>query len=199
MSNANEFDLLHTLRMKGVGSAELLSSILRTPLDDVRAGLAQFVADGGVREVKTPRGPAFSLTEAGASRHAVALSELRTPQSTAALEPVYEQFLMVNGEVKRLCAAWQAAAGDEAARWEAIDGVVELHDKASVILVQAGAVEPRFSRYGERLASALARLQEGDDRFFTGLLVDSFHNVWFECHEDFIQTLGRHRLQEGSF
>jgi hypothetical protein len=66
-------------------------------------------------------------------------------------------------------------------------------------LIAAAGVVGRFRSYERRLASALEQLRAGDERFFTGVTVDSFHTVWFECHEDLIQTLGRDRVQEGSF
>ncbi len=39
---------------------------------------------------------------------------------------------------------------------------------------------------------------EDDPRYFVSPLVDSYHSVWFECHEDFLLTLGRTRAGEGS-
>lgn len=30
------------------------------------------------------------------------------------------------------------------------------------------------------------------------LLAMAYHNVWFECHEDFLVTLGRTRAEESS-
>lgn len=200
MSDQLMFNLLHTLRMKGGATAEALSAILQTSLEETQAGLAELVGDAAAREIKTPRGVNYALTDAGIARHLEEFAALRTPASVAALEPVYERFLAINGELKTLCAAWQSATpGDDAARWEAIDGLIELHVKAVSVLTDAGAVEDRYARYKSRLDAALSRLQNGDDRFFTGLLVDSYHNIWFECHEDFIQTLGRHRAAEGSF
>jgi len=60
-------------------------------------------------------------------------------------------------------------------------------------------VVERIAWHSRRLAAAMERLREGDERYFTGVTVDSFHTVWFECHEDLIQTLGRERIAEGSF
>ena len=61
---------------------------------------------------------------------------------------------------------------------------------------RAGIVE-RFGRYGDRLSVALEKLDE-DPRYFVSPQVDSYHTVWFECHEDFLLTLGRTRRGEGS-
>ncbi|MGH2725823.1 MAG: transcriptional regulator, partial [Actinomycetota bacterium] len=83
--------------------------------------------------------------------------------------------------------------------WEAIEELGEINTEAVDIVGAAAGVEPRFESYRARLTAALSRLREGDERFFTGVTVDSFHTVWFECHEDLIQTLGRERIAEGSF
>lgn len=34
------------------------------------------------------------------------------------------------------------------------------------------------------------------DAHLTGVLVDSYRNIWFECHECFFITLGRSRQAE---
>ena len=39
----------------------------------------------------------------------------------------------------------------------------------------------------------------GDGRFITDPEVDSIHSIWFECHEDYLTTLGRDRESEGSY
>jgi hypothetical protein len=58
---------------------------------------------------------------------------------------------------------------------------------------------PRFATYTPRLEAALDAAGSGDSRFITDPRVDSMHSVWFECHEDFLVTLGREREDEGSF
>jgi hypothetical protein len=72
-----------------------------------------------------------------------------------------------------------------------------VHELADKALARTGELVPRFSRYGRRLGQALERIED-DPRYFVSPLVDSYHNVWFECHEDFLLTLGRTRAQEGS-
>jgi hypothetical protein len=58
----------------------------------------------------------------------------------------------------------------------------------------AAALE-RYDRYGPRLAAALDRVRAGDGDWFTKPLVDSYHTVWFELHEDLMATLGIQRGQ----
>ncbi len=49
---------------------------------------------------------------------------------------------------------------------------------------------------GRRLDNALARVQAGDFDWFTTPVIDSFHTVWFELHEDLLSTLGIERSKE---
>ena len=46
--------------------------------------------------------------------------------------------------------------------------------------------------------AALARLHAGDKDWFTKPLIDSYHTVWFQLHEDLLTTLGIERSQEGA-
>jgi hypothetical protein len=55
----------------------------------------------------------------------------------------------------------------------------------------------RFARYGSRLTEARARAEAGEHAWLTGALIDSYHTVWFELHEDLLATLGIAREREG--
>jgi predicted transcriptional regulator len=194
------FDVLHTLRLKGMVSVESLAALVERSVADVQAELDGLAADGLVRLRETPRLTGWSLTPEGHARHAEEIAALRTPEIVSGLTPLYEDFLRLNDRVKGLSTSWQQlAADDRAGRWEAIEKLDEVLGEAAAILIAAAGVVPRFRSYERRLASALEQLRTGDERFFTGVTVDSCHTVWFECHEDLIQTLGRDRVQEGSF
>ena len=50
--------------------------------------------------------------------------------------------------------------------------------------------------YAERLDAALRRARDGDMSWLTRPMVDSYHTVWFELHEELIGLAGsdaRHR------
>lgn len=200
MADTLSKELLHTLRMKGSASGEALAGILEAALPATTEALSGLCTEGLARQGETPRGVIYSLTEEGVSIHAEALAAEHSPECITGLERTYESFLQLNGAIKALCTRWQGLAPDaEEARWEAIDQLVSAHDQSQPVLQEAASFAPRFQRYASRLVSSIENLEDGDERYFTGLLVDSFHNIWFECHEDFIQTLGRERAQEGSF
>lgn len=57
---------------------------------------------------------------------------------------------------------------------------------------------PRLDRYRSRLSAALARIVAGDGRYMAAPMLDSYHTVWFEMHEDLIRLAGRTREQEAA-
>ena len=49
---------------------------------------------------------------------------------------------------------------------------------------------PRLVRYGPRFDAALEQFRAGDRRYLASPLVDSYHTLWFEFHEELIQLSG---------
>ena len=86
-----------------------------------------------------------------------------------------------------------AAAHDDAviARLGALD------DAAQPVCQELAAVLDRFRTYGPRLNAARRRLESGERDWFTRPLIESYHTVWFELHEDLLCTLGIERSKEG--
>ena len=60
----------------------------------------------------------------------------------------------------------------------------------------AGLLE-RFDGYGRRFTEALDRVRAGEVEWFTKPMIDSYHTVWFELHENLLATLGIERAREG--
>lgn len=194
------FDVLHVLRLKGIVPTESIAALIDRPFPDVHATVERMAEEGLVRLRETPRLTGWTLTEAGHARHAREIADQRSTEIVAALTPIYERFLGLNARVKVLSTSWQHLAPDDAAgRWEAVEELGEVQAEAAGIVSAAAGIVPRLRSYERRLAAALEQLRAGDERFFTGVTVDSFHTVWFECHEDLIQTMGRDRVEEGSF
>jgi hypothetical protein len=55
----------------------------------------------------------------------------------------------------------------------------------------------RFGRYSARLRTALERVVAGEPEWFTKPVLDSYHTIWFELHEDLLCTLAIERASEG--
>lgn len=180
-----EFSLLHRLRIAG-----------RVAADQLPAGTlgAALIDSGSIR--RTDRG--CTLTAAGLRRHGELLEYCGQTIDVATLADCYDRFLRVNQPVKDACALWQIraaqAGADEAIR--VLDRLEELMERVRPSLRRAAGAASHFATYGSRLDTALDRAAEGDHRFLVDPRLDSFHTVWFECHEDYLLTLGRERSDE---
>ena len=56
-----------------------------------------------------------------------------------------------------------------------------------------------MSRYNSRLAHAADCVAQGELNKFTGVMCESFHDIWMELHEDLIVLQRIDRVEEGSF
>ena len=179
--------LLQVLRVRGASSA---AEIERAAGADTAAVLDALLQVGWISRDGAGR---WRLTEAGRTEHDAALTCVR-PRLTLVLTPVTARFLAKDEAVKTLCTRWQETdPAQTARRW---DVLADLDDLAADVLpaLESVAVDlPRFAAYGRRLREAVARARNGDARYVASPLVDSFHSVWFECHEDLILSMGWQR------
>jgi hypothetical protein len=179
---------LHVARVKGLAALELLERVASPE------SIKKLEQDGLLRQ--TARG--WALTPEGLERHTVGLAQEQASSDQDVIAVAHDRFLAVNASVKGVCAAWQRAEGDQEALWHTAELLTQYLGRVGPSLRQAGSILPRFEVYLHRLSAAAETATEGDARFVTDPAVDSFHNVWFECHEDYLLTLGRDREQEES-
>jgi DNA-binding MarR family transcriptional regulator len=189
--------VLQALRLKGRATAEELAATLGADPVTVTEELSTLAGKNLVVERVTGRRPGWMLTGSGRGRYEASLDEARTPAVVERLTETYSAFLHCNQEVKDQCAKWQGTT-DDADRFEILEELAEITQKVAPSLTSAGEVVPRFAAYASRLATSLQKAEE-DPRFVVSPAVDSFHTVWFECHEDYLLMLGRSRQQEGSW
>ena len=52
---------------------------------------------------------------------------------------------------------------------------------------------PRLSRYSVKLQAALDNIHVGQTMWLARPMIDSYHTVWFELHEELILATGRTR------
>jgi PEP-utilising enzyme, mobile domain len=139
----------------------------------------------------------WMLSEAGTARHAALLAEEQAGLDRETLGAVYERFLAANGPFKALNRRWQPAGEDE--RWTLVGELAELVERVEPTLRRTSEILPRFGGYGARLQAALTRVEDGEFDLVTSPTLDSLHTIWMELHEDYLQTLGRSREEEGSY
>lgn len=177
------FDALHLARVRGLAPRESLGDVDAL----VDAGLLTLTNSGGI------------LTPAGLARHDELLAQWRETIDLEGLAAAYERFLTVNQPVKDACSRWQGQEDDPEALFLVADELSGLLERVQPALRRAGEAAARFATYPPRLQAALDAAGGGDARFITDPRVDSVHTIWFECHEDFLTTLGRDREEEGSY
>lgn len=144
------------------------------------------------------------LTPEGRAAADAAWQVERAKIDADAIERVHAAFVARNAEFKALVADWQLRDGqpndhqdalydrDIVTRLGAVDAALE------PVLADATALVPRLSRYRPALAEALAQLRAGEARWMAAPIVDSYHTLWFELHEELIRLTGRTRAAEAA-
>lgn len=184
---------LHILRIRGRATPESLCAALDSSLERVTAALLDLGSRGLAEDSGKPR-LGWQITANGrlfADRRMTGIS----PQALTLVADRYESFLKLNEELKRLCADWQARTEDQSPS-DYVDRLSPIDQQIQQMLTEITEVAPHFAEYGARFTSAHSQFASGSDSHLTGVLVDSYHNIWFECHECFFITLGRSRQAE---
>jgi hypothetical protein len=155
---------------------------------------ATLAAGGLLARKELPQRSGWILTAEGARREAQTLDERRRDGVAAAVERAYLAFLEVNSSFKELCTDWQLVGPTQQSARAAFAAELEdVVDAARGAVTTAAAEAEWFGPYAPRLKRAVTRFGAGDDRYLVSPHVDSVHTIWFECHEDFLVTLGRDR------
>lgn len=174
------------LRVQGIASVERASAALDVDAETGQATLQSLVAADLATE-RTGRLAGFALQPAGAERldKLLADEDLRTSE---ALRDCYDRFTAVDPLVKQTCTRSQLESPEAA-----LDDLVRLHDRTKACLRKVVACAPRYAPYASRLDACIDRLLDGDHTAFTKPLAESYHQVWWELHQDLLLTLGLER------
>ncbi len=194
-----ELEVLQTIRLKGrMGFDEVTASV-----DEDRAAIAETVADLTDADLlladKTLR-----LSQAGRARLETLLAAERQGIDSDAIAAAYDQFRYVNSDFKILVSDWQLRDGQpnlhDDAKYDAavLARLGDIHQRAAPIIAAVAQQIPRLSVYARKLASAFAKVQEGETTWLARPLIDSYHTVWFELHEELIAAAGLTREGEAA-
>ena len=199
--------VLHGLRLKGFAEAADVAALVGLPPAEVTAALEQLRADD-LALYREGRLTGWALTPAGrVTQEAGLQAQLHACGARDAVFDAYKRFLDLNNDLLGVCTAWQMKDeatindhSDAAYDKGVIDRLHELHEKVEPIIGDLEATLDRFCfcRYRARLEASLAKLRKGENEWFTKPLIDSYHTVWFQLHEDLLNTLGIERSQEGA-
>jgi hypothetical protein len=189
-----ELAVLQGVRLKGRVSPADLAATLGTDLDDITPAVERLAAAGLLTEGATLR-----ITSAGSDRLAALLAEERAGINSAAMAAAYADFRAVNAHFKRLVTDWQLKGGPggapnahDDADYDAavLARLDDVHARTMPIIEAAAAQLPRLSAYGTKLVAALDKVRAGETAWLTRPLIDSYHTVWFELHEELIGAVG---------
>jgi fatty-acyl-CoA synthase len=113
----------------------------------------------------------------------------------SAADKLLEDFRPLDLEVKSLSTKWQehVAAGDVEGRLDVLEQLGRVHEGALAFIERYADILPRLDEYALRLRRAYDRTLAGEDQYFVGVQVDSYHTAWFHFHEDLLRVLGRTR------
>ncbi|WP_068189907.1 hypothetical protein [Mycobacterium sp. UM_CSW] len=192
-----ELVVLQAVRLKGrVRPADLAATLGRDP-GDIAAIVERLTASGLLVD-----GAALRISPSGRARLQALLDEERAGVDPAAMAAAYDDFRPVNTDFKSLVTDWQLKGGPngtpnthddaeyDAAVLARLDGV---HARVLPIIDAAAAQLPRLTAYAAKLCAALDKVKAGDTAWLARPLIDSYHTVWFELHEELIGALGMTR------
>jgi len=194
--------MVRLLAIKGFVTPDAAAAALQTTEEDASGILDQITADGLVQMM----GSMFSLSEDGKAVARELLAEDREMWGADRAEAGLGSFLGLDGRMKVIVTAWQMREVDGAPvlndhtdpDYDAavLADLAALHVDADVWLANLSGELPRLGAYKARLSRAAVLIAGGDHNYIASPRLDSYHNVWFELHEDLIVLAGRTREDE---
>ena len=199
--------MLHGLRLKGFADTPDLGATSGLDQSTVDTTLTALAGDGAVLH-REGRISGWALTPAGREQHAAQVAlEVKESGARDGVEKAYRRFLEVNNELLSVCTDWQIRTvngqqtpndhSDSSYDAAVIERLAAIDSGIQPVCADLAALLERFRRYGPRLAVALDKVRGGEVEWFTKPMIDSYHTVWFELHEDLLVTLGIERHKEG--
>ncbi len=192
--------VLHVLRVRGFLTPDAFEASLGAHPADV---LAALVDAGHVKHVEAS--DMYSLTPSGREHQTTLMADDATDALSKSLAPHYEPFLELNTEFKELCTMWQLRNGEPNDHSDAgydrdcVGKLIDLNRRVRPVIESMAGSLPRLARYLDRLDTAAANVDGGEIKQFTGVMCESYHDIWMELHEDLIVLQRIDRISEGSF
>jgi len=204
--DAPDLLVLHALRLRTLAGANQIAARFALSAETVDDSLRRAAAAGWVVH-RDGRMSGWRLTSVGrVEGERLLADELDAAGARSVVLSQYESFLVLNPELLAVCTDWQVVvtpAGElvndhddpehDAAVLDRLDA---LHDQIVPVTTALAGTLSRFTGYTDRLTAAHERVRAGDHDWITRPVIDSYHTVWFELHEDLLATLGRERSQE---
>ena len=193
----SELHVLRVLRMRGFST---LDGLRHSTGADLSAVLEVLVAEQQVNYIEARK--MYMLAPSGRARID---DHIANAEPLGELGSAYEEFLELNVEFKQICTDWQVRNGEPNAHDDAgydsqcIERLAEFLSDSESVLTSMSTVKARLGLYQQRLHDALTAINDGEVNRFTGVMCESFHDIWMELHEDLILLQRIDRVSEGSF
>ncbi|MHA7648373.1 MarR family transcriptional regulator [Mycobacterium sp. ML4] len=193
---SRHLEVLQTVRLKGRVSLPDLAATLAVSTTELTRTVEQLTAAGLLVE-----GPTVRISPDGRARLAEMLAAERQGVDSAAIDAAYRKFRGVNRDFKALVTDWQLRDGHpnqhEDAAYDAavLARLDDVHQRVTPIIAAVTAQLPRLRGYAVKLDAALDNVKAGEIAWLTRPLIDSYHTVWFELHEELILAAGLTREQ----
>jgi pyruvate,orthophosphate dikinase len=206
---ATREEVLHILTIKGFVVPNDLAPLLFTTPEAVAGLLDSAVADGLAEVIGgSALAGMFQLTDSGKTFGAERIAADRESWGADNSARALDELLPYDQRMKDIMTRWQMrdvdgkpALNDHSD--EAHDAAVfadfeALHKDSTGWLAGLAEGLPRLLLYRDRLQRAAERVAAGETAYLASPRIDSFHNVWFELHEDLIRLAGRTREEEAA-
>ncbi|MGE2815485.1 MarR family transcriptional regulator [Mycobacterium heidelbergense] len=189
-----ELAVLQAVRLKGrVAPADLAKTLGEDP-EAITPTVERLTASGSL-----VAGATLKLSPDGRTRLEHLLAKERKDIDPAAMAAAYHDFRSVNAEFKALVTDWQLKGGPggepnthDDAEYDAavLARLDDVHARVVPIIDAAARQLPRLQSYASKLLAALGKVKDGETAWLTMPLIDSYHTVWFELHEELIGAVG---------
>jgi len=202
-----DFIVLHTLRCIGFSGEKRVADASGLGFGETVARLRDLSSRGLVDLDPGPFG-GWGLTESGRiTGQELVRDELDLVDGRDHVQGRYESFLGLNPSLLQVCGDWQMQKlgniptlndhTDPDFDTKVLSRLIRIDNSAQRVCSDLAGRLTRFGVYGVRLTTALERAFAGNTAYVTDSL-DSYHNVWFQLHEDLLVTLGISREDERS-
>ena len=195
----SELTVLQAVRLKSRVSLADLTATLGEDSADVASTVERLTRSGLLVE-----STALRISPDGRARLGELLTRERERADATALRAVYDDFRSLNAEFKALVTDWQVKDGQPNTHEDrAYDAAIlarldRVHQRVMPIIAAAAAQLPRLDRYSVKLESAFGKVKAGDLVWLSRPIIDSYHTVWFELHEELILAAGLTRESEAT-
>ncbi len=200
------FLVLHGCKLKGFSEPSAIGPAIGMKPPAVTKILQGLVKEGLAKYLEGGRISGYALTPAGKEEQVrMAAADVAASGAQAMMQRSYEHFLLLNADLLAVCTAWQVRDLDRNTLNDHSDrqydaGVIkrlaDVHTGVTPIATVLSASLDRFHHYQPRLQAALDKVKKGNQEWFAKPIIDSYHTVWMELHEDLLSSLHIERASE---